>query len=230
LDDPYPRFDHEFFRSWYFAPFVASYNPKDFARVFHYYNQVPLKLRLSHSQLLRLHSPVCEKEEWSTYLRHWFDLFNVAFFLGSFDHYPSRSELGSQGITTLRIHGELTKWLCVILAETATGEHRFRSIYRRNLSVRNTRKCILRQLLTLLHEILHAFFQIFPCGSSLCTKHYNLREDLFDSHGPEWADCMRVLLDALEKLANWPEADFNVMLYYSVLNDTIVNKWQPTPS
>jgi hypothetical protein len=239
LNDPHPRFDHEFFNSWHFEPFYKSYNFQDFARVLHWYHQVPLKLRLSHSQLLRLHSPVSEKEEWSSYFRHWFDLFNDAFFLGAFDSYPVQIIIGFPGyyhtgphvnacthaVASPRIYREGYRGLIIQINIRDHAKSRCKN-YEETQSL---------HLLSLLHEMNHAFFMIFACIHQACASHRNHLGFSVKpyAHGPEWADCMRLLLDAFKELINWPEVHqvvFDKPMMHSVLGDMVEDNWKATPS
>ncbi|EPE33011.1 hypothetical protein GLAREA_06023 [Glarea lozoyensis ATCC 20868] len=228
-DDPHPSFDQELFQSWHFQPQWKAYNTRDFARALHWYNEIPLELRLSPKQILRLYSPIWEDEDPQTFLNSWFLLLNDAFFFGALD-----PEL----VKVIMEYDEHAPQMGLTKMDATIP---FRGIIRVWADYDNKRgptTWIPLLILALMHEMLHVFFESFGCISKQCPSQcYQILGEVPIikpiGHTPEWADCMRLLYDALRDLVSWPaslEYYFHDLLWSGVCWEMAIRKVRPTPA
>ncbi|EPE24179.1 hypothetical protein GLAREA_08029 [Glarea lozoyensis ATCC 20868] len=179
-----------------FEALFDTYEFTDFAQVLHWYNQLPLEKRLSTNQLEIIRGLVVKPDLITAQLRiptyrevldEWFGIFNDAFFFGALEKKPFKiltekpwppkcKQLEDKANSTPTSSNK--KHLSTVIT---INVHHFVPVHGHDRPQEHCQDI----LIMLLHEMLHEFMSVFGRTSK------NNR-----SHGPEFANCMVLLLKA----------------------------------
>ncbi|EPE34786.1 hypothetical protein GLAREA_10481 [Glarea lozoyensis ATCC 20868] len=192
-----------------------SYCSRDIPRILEDQASTPLATRLSASSLNTLNAltHTRSRSECRELLGRWSKVLDEAFFFGSLmnriaDVQYTGVESGQYG------HYEHSgTGLCINL--DAAAPRIYKGTHEQHL------------ICTLAHEMLHAFLDVYRCRCLGCQglKDPSKGGVAYDGHGPDWANSMVVVEEALQKAVDWP---VYTGVWPGVSQSMRKDKWQAT--
>lgn len=194
----------------------GKYCPRDIPRVLQERSRNPLSLWLTAGSMAVIRHPtrVRSEDEAKHLLGRWAKLFDEAFFFNSLLDHIAPIQCTGIGRGCYGHYEHTGSGLCINLEERPPagypGSHEQYLIGR------------------LMHELTHAFLDVYRCRCSSCQARKHPREGGIGKlgHGPVWANCLKIMELSLQEVVDWP---VDAGVWTAVRKSMRQENWSATP-
>jgi hypothetical protein len=211
---PHPQMNEDFRQGKRFKR--GSYAVQDIPSAIKENCQRPLSRRLTAGSwaILNASTKARSRDSRKKMLQQWSVVFDEAFFFGSLLDRIAEIQFTGVEVGMYGHYEHSGSGLCISLDEERPWQYEGTDEQ--------------HMICTLVHEMLHAFFDVYGCTCAECREVEHPSEGPNGSgHGPNWADSMKLIEDSLQEVVKWP---VYTGIASGVQQSMREEKWQPTGS